>query len=152
MKWVLGLLLLLAACTTSVEAPAEQVVALERFVDDGHTRIALCGFATKFVPEEERFRYECVEACPDGWDTFGDQWGAGRCIEPVTEEDVLALPVCDRSTPECECVVASRTTDSRLFNETSRCIDNTDYLEYVYNTRQLCILNEEGVEECLSNQ
>lgn len=95
--------------------------------------------------------YDCVAACPDGFDSFMTQIGLETCLRHVGEEEIrLAARCASRNdcTSEQACILADRTTDGEEVAWTTeeegfRCLLQP-YFDYRLQTSGATFLDENG--------
>jgi hypothetical protein len=102
MKYMLFALLalfVLGACSNTQEIPED---------NSGNDDLPSYAQGTHMICENGDCRYE--NGCPAGYDEFMAQMGPA-CVKHYGVEEIDAWQTCSRSTQDCDCVMATRTTD-----------------------------------------
>jgi len=67
--------------------------------------------------------WNCVDVCPDGYDSYRTQIGSEMCISHYGAEEISEWNVCEKSTDNCNCVKAVETTSGQgIDNAQFRCV------------------------------
>lgn len=170
MKWLLPLLLVLAACAVNAPLPDPvdyssycgsgdvyrcgdyiRVFGQENLVFLGDEELCgsdpnngLCGAA---LHETCELKFSCGECTPEQ-DSFMLSNGDIRCVPHFGLEYLEKRSQCLRSTEVCECVKAEYATNGTALDLGYRCIADQRYEEFLLHTSGLCKKDLLGVESC----
>lgn len=113
-------------------------------------QMAVCTNAPEWMDESW---FNCVDACPEGYDSYMSQIAVEVCVERMDKDTFSSAVVCDKRVDYAEgqsCVLADKTTSGEEITWTThddafRCLPQ-EYVNYRLHTNGATVLDEKGNE------